>query len=194
MPLAGLDLTLLEHANTLARGHDTGEDLLKAFVTGSEALFAGVLVVLAACGVLLRRRPLLGAAVAGGLSAALALTIGVVVSTVVDRARPFVTHPSIHDFLHHAPDASFPSDHATAAFAIAGALALRLPRVGVPALVAAVVLAFGRVALGVHYPSDVLTGALLGLACAAALALPGPRAVGGRVLERAPVLRATGTA
>lgn len=60
MPLAGPDLTLLEHANTLARRHDTGEDLLKASVIGSEALFVGVLVVLvvlAACGVLLHCDP-----------------------------------------------------------------------------------------------------------------------------------------
>lgn len=194
MSLASLDLTLLEHANTLARRHDTGEDLLTGFVTSSEALFAGLLVLLVGCGMLLRRKALVGAAVAAGVSAALALTIGVVVSTLVGRSRPFVTHPGIYDFLHHASDASFPSDHATAAFAIAIALVLRLPRIGVPALVAAVVLAVGRVALGVHYPSDVLAGAVLGLLCAAGLALPGPRALGGRLLERTPVLRIAGSA
>lgn len=190
MSLANLDLTLLQHANTVARHHDSGEDALKAFVAASEALFAGLLVVVAAVGFALRQRAMFAAAVAGGVSAALALGVGVILSALVNRPRPFVAHPSVHDFLHHAADASFPSDHATAAFAIAGALVFRVPRIGIPAMVAAVVLAIGRVVLGVHYPSDVLAGAALGLAAAVGLARPWPRQVGDRLMARAPRLRA----
>jgi undecaprenyl-diphosphatase len=88
----------------------------------------------------------------------------------VDRARPFVAEPhGVHLFSPHAADPGFPSDHATAAFAIATAIALRKPRWGAFALVAATVLSVGRVALGVHFPSDVLAGAALGAAVAVGL-------------------------
>ena len=83
---------------------------------------------------------------------------------MVDRTRPFVAHPGqVHLFSHHAADAGFPSDHATAAFAIAGVLVGLLGRRALPVLLAAVLLAVARVLLGLHYPGDVLAGAALGL-------------------------------
>src|SRR5262249_23961985 len=107
---------------------------------------------------------------AAGLSAGLALAIAHFVAIAVNRPRPFVADPSdVHLFTHHATDPSFPSDHATAAFAIAVAILLRDRRWGAVALVFACVLAVGRVAMGVHYPSDVLAGAVLGTACALVL-------------------------
>ena len=72
-------------------------------------------------------------------------------------------------------DPGFPSDHATGAFAIAFALVLRDRMVGIVALALAVVLSFGRVALGVHYPSDVFAGAVLGLGAALVLWIPALR-------------------
>ena len=69
----------------------------------------------------------------------------------------------------HGSDASFPSDHATAAFAIATAIWLRWRAAGAVALVLAAVLAVGRVAVGVHYPGDVVAGAALGTGAAVAL-------------------------
>jgi undecaprenyl-diphosphatase len=108
--------------------------------------------------------------VAAVLSAGLGLAAAKVVSELVDRARPFVADPNgVHLFTSHAADPGFPSDHATAAFAIAVAILLRKRGWGIAALVAASVLSLGRVALGVHYPSDVLCGAALGSAAALAL-------------------------
>jgi undecaprenyl-diphosphatase len=130
----------------------------------SEPAFAGVLVLMVAVALLRRRLDLgVSAALAGG-GAALALAVAHVVSVLVDRPRPFAAHPDIHAFVHHAADASFPSDHATAAFAIAGVVALRHRGPGLALLVAAVVLAVSRVLLGLHYPADVLAGACIGLA------------------------------
>jgi undecaprenyl-diphosphatase len=107
------------------------------------------------------------------LSAGLGLAVGKVISELVDRARPFVADPhGVHLFTHHAADPGFPSDHATAAFAIAVAIALRKRGWGIFALVAATVLSVGRVALGVHFPSDVLAGAALGTLAALALWVP----------------------
>ena len=86
----------------------------------------------------------------------MALAAGAVISAVVDRTRPFVAHPGqVHLFSHHAADAGFPSDHATAAFAIAGVLVGLLGRRALPVLLAAVLLAVARVLLGLHYPGDV---------------------------------------
>jgi undecaprenyl-diphosphatase len=166
MSLAGLDLSLLHHANGYGARHDAVEDALKVYAQASEALFAGLLVVLLGVAVALRKATLGWAAMAALASAGLALLVGKALGLAVDRARPFVDHPEVHDFLHHAADSSFPSDHATAGFAIAGALALRYRRWAVPLLGAAVLLAVSRVLLGVHYPSDVIAGAALGLAAA----------------------------
>lgn len=166
-----LDYHLFHWANQMAANHDGLEDPLKVYVQVSEVLFAGGLAALFLFfGPRLRR-----AAVAAGLSAALALVVAHFLAAAVDRARPFVDHPSAHNFLAHASDPGFPSDHATGAFAIAFALVLRDRVVGIIALLLALALSFGRVALGVHYPSDVTAGAVLGLVAALVLWLPALR-------------------
>jgi len=165
-----VDWSLLHSLNGFFARHDGVEDPILAYVNAAELLFVGMLalVILLAHG--RRFASWRRAAVAGGLSAGLALAIGKALSILVDRARPFVTHPAgVHLFAPHAADASFPSDHATASFAIGTALVLRKRWWGVVVLVAATVLSVGRVAVGFHYPSDVLGGAVLGTACALAL-------------------------
>ncbi len=57
---------------------------------------------------------------------------------------------------------SFPSGHAAGSFAFAAFVAVRAPRWAAPAFVWAALVAWSRVVLGVHYPGDVLAGALLG--------------------------------
>ncbi len=85
-----------------------------------------------------------------------------------DRVRPPVADHAIGALVAVPPDASFPSGHAATAFAAAGVVAALHPRLRVVALGLAVLVALSRVYLGVHYPSDVLAGALLGLGIAAA--------------------------
>jgi undecaprenyl-diphosphatase len=58
---------------------------------------------------------------------------------------------------------SFPSGHAAGSFAFAGFVAVRVPRWTLVAGIYAAIVAWSRCALGVHYPSDVLTGAVLGM-------------------------------
>jgi undecaprenyl-diphosphatase len=160
-----VDWSILHALNDFLRRNDGVEDPLVFYVNVSEALFAATLVMvfLAAQGE--RWREWRRAAVAAGLSAGVALAIGSLISGLVDRARPFVADPGqVHLFVSHGSDPSFPSDHATAAFAIAVAILLRSRSWGLLALVAATVLSVGRVAVGVHYPSDVLAGAILGSA------------------------------
>jgi undecaprenyl-diphosphatase len=171
--VAPVDWSVLHALNDFMYQHDGVEDPLLFYVNASEALFIATLAIvfLAARGAANAgwRR----ASLAAVLSAGLGLGVGKVISEIVDRARPFVADPhGVHLFSGHAADPGFPSDHATAAFAIATAIFLRKPRWGIAALVAATVLSVGRVALGVHYPSDVLAGAALGSAAALALWAP----------------------
>lgn len=167
---ATVEWSILHTLNDFLFRHDSVEDPLLFYINVSEALFVAVLagVFLFANGERLRawRRTALAAV----LSAGVALVIAKVLSEIVDRARPFVVDPSgVHLFSGHAADPGFPSDHATGAFAVAMAIYLRNRVWGSVALVAAAVLAVGRVAIGVHFPSDVLAGAVLGCGVASIL-------------------------
>jgi undecaprenyl-diphosphatase len=165
-----MDTSILHALNAFFLHHDDIEDPVVLYANAAELLFLAMLV---GAFVLVgghRRRDTRRAAVAAGISAAVALAIGSVISGIVDRPRPFVADPSaVHLFAKHAADPGFPSDHATAAFAIAVALLLRKRAWGAIVLIFAAILAVGRVAMGVHYPSDVLGGAALGSLVAMAL-------------------------
>jgi undecaprenyl-diphosphatase len=101
--------------------------------------------------------------IAAGFSALLALGIAHLIVDLWARPRPYIAHAAdAHLFIPPSPDPSFPSDHATAAFAIAVALLLRHRKAGLVALVFATVVSLARVAVGTHYPGDVLAGAAVG--------------------------------
>jgi undecaprenyl-diphosphatase len=115
-----MDTSLLHAVNGFAFHHDGFEDALSLYVGASQVLFLALVVLLVLFGA--RRR----AGVAAGLGAGVALACAQVISRLADRPRPFVTDPRhVHLFAPHVADASFPSDHATAAFAIATAVVLR---------------------------------------------------------------------
>ena len=125
-----------------------------------------VWVVLAAVLTVVFRRDLLLAlwrALAIGLTVFAADSASFGVKDLVDRPRPFVTHPQI-DPLYVVHSTSFPAGHAATAFACATLLSCFFPR-GLPwfALLA-VAIGFSRVYVGVHYPGDVLGGAAIGIA------------------------------
>lgn len=80
------------------------------------------------------------------------------------RIRPFAAYegkiiPLIREtFL----EKSFPSDHAAVAMALAAILLLWSPKAGIPLVILALAIAFARVFAGVHYPTDVLAGIIVG--------------------------------
>ena len=103
------------------------------------------------------------ASVSALTAAALALAVNQAIAHVWERPRPYVTHGlSTHLLSASSPDPSFPSDHAAAAFAIAFAVLAFSRAAGLGFLAAATLIALSRIALGLHYPSDVLAGALVG--------------------------------
>jgi undecaprenyl-diphosphatase len=165
-----MEWSILHTLNDFLYHHDAVEDPLLFYVNVSEALFVATLVGIFLLANGERLRAWRRTAVAAALSAGLALAVAKVIAEIVDRSRPFVAEPhGVHLFTSHAADPGFPSDHATGAFAVAMAIWLRNRRWGTVALLAAALLSVGRVAIAVHYPSDVLAGAVLG--CAAALLL-----------------------
>ena len=175
-----MDFTLYKAINGFAYGHDRFEDALRFFALDAQFFFVGLLAIL----FLARgkwtsrnaRHGVIAAGLAAALAAALALAMAHGITLVWPRPRPYVAHPGdAHLFIAPSGDSSFPSDHATAAFAIAVSLVLRSRRVGWFALAIAVVLAIARVAVGTHYPSDVIGGALLGTGAALLLRLPPTR-------------------
>lgn len=87
--------------------------------------------------------------------------------TLIPMERPFTAGLGTQ-WLAHRGSASFPSTHASVAFAFAGATAAvsRHTVLTAMALGAAGLVAWSRVCLGLHFPLDVLTGAILGLCCA----------------------------
>jgi undecaprenyl-diphosphatase len=82
-----------------------------------------------------------------------------VLQRLFERRRPDVSRLLALPHSH-----SFPSGHASTSFACATVLALLEPRLRVPALLLAAAVAFSRLYVGVHYPTDVIAGAALGTA------------------------------
>lgn len=94
------------------------------------------------------------------------LTSAVLTTTLkfaIDRDRPFVTYPDIQK-LTGAGSPSFPSGHTSEAFATATSLSFAFPKwyVIAPSFLWAGAAGYSRMHLGVHYPTDVLVGALIG--------------------------------
>ena len=108
-----------------------------------------------------------------GLTAAAALIIGALICNVtlkplIARIHPFKIVDTVRVIIPLPMDYSFPSGHTTSSFAAAFALMLTKARGWPAAVLLASVIAFSRLYLFVHYPSDVLAGVLIGLAAAEA--------------------------
>lgn len=170
-PVLALDEAAIRAATDLTRAHDS---LRTVLIVWQEAFKARTLdlAALAVCVWAWRRHGLrtraLWAATTLGVTWALQLGL----NRLVARARPVVDEP-----VTHAPGYSFPSGHAANTAAVAVTLTLLVwpllgprGRVVVPVTSGTVVVltALDRILLGVHYPSDVVAGVLLGTAMAGA--------------------------
>lgn len=101
------------------------------------------------------------------ITVALASLLSFIFKHIIDRVRPF----EAYDFLEKLSvggSPSFPSGHTTAAFALAVGLIIAYPKWYIisPAILWAILAGYSRMSLGVHYPSDVLAGILLGVGTA----------------------------
>lgn len=124
-------------------------------------LIYGVVVLLALLW-LHRDGPRAGLGFAVG--ALLALGLGAVLGSVWPEQRPFVTDRFV-PLINHGADGSFPSDHLLVIGALSGACWIRVRWLAVLTLALGVVVAAGRVYVGVHYPTDVVAGFAIGALC-----------------------------
>lgn len=90
----------------------------------------------------------------------------ILIKPLISRIRPFYSNPEIALFIPPPSGYSFPSGHSTSSFAAATSVFLCNKAAGIPTLILAFLVAFSRLYLYVHYPSDVLTGAILGIVSA----------------------------
>lgn len=168
-----MDERLFESINGFAAHHDGIEDACRFFALNAQYAFVGLLAFMFLMRGKWASENARHGVIAALLSAGIALLVAHMITLVWDRPRPYVADPGdSHLFIAPSHDPSFPSDHATAAFAIAVSIYLRSRRIGLVALAMAVTLALARVAVGVHYPGDVVGGALIGTATALLLWIP----------------------
>lgn len=93
------------------------------------------------------------------------LAVAVILKQTVQRPRPYDEYPQLIQAKTTENSYSFPSGHSALSFSSATALTLAYPKwyVAIPAYAWAGTVAYSRMRLGVHYPTDVLTGAAIGI-------------------------------
>ena len=153
------DIEMLRSINS-----NTGTVGYSKFISNTTTGVAiGVPVIMGAVALIEKDDDLLKNAIYVGVSIGIdgVLTYGL--KEIVHRPRPYVTYPDIMAY-ETETDFSFPSGHTSLAFATATTLSLKYPTwyVIVPGYFWACSVGYSRMNLGVHYPSDVLAGAILG--------------------------------
>ena len=94
----------------------------------------------------------------------LMLTQSIVYSlkAILSRERPYKIIEHLNTFGIEMKDYSFPSGHSAASFSIATSIALNMPRLSICVFALAMIIGISRIYLGVHYPTDVAAGLILG--------------------------------
>lgn len=85
---------------------------------------------------------------------------------LVKRQRPFVSMTDVNLLISKPTSFSFPSGHTSSSFAVVGIICSQLKKYRIPVVLLACLIAFSRLYLFVHYPSDVFAGVIEGLICA----------------------------
>ena len=125
-----------------------------------------------------------------GVTSMISMTLGLIVANLilknwVARIRPYELIDGLTLMVKKAHDFSFPSGHTTNSFAAGWVMFRGLKkRWGVPALIMAILISLSRLYVGIHYPTDVLAGVVIGL-CAAESA----RAIVAALRKRFPAFR-----
>jgi 4-amino-4-deoxy-L-arabinose transferase-like glycosyltransferase/membrane-associated phospholipid phosphatase len=150
-------------------------DVVMPFASGSELSVGLLYPTLVIAGlVLLWKGGARGAVFLLMLALAVGLTDGLVCNTIkhaLGRPRPFLVLPDVHCLIGKGGSGSMPSSHAANWFAATMVGWICYRRTAWFMVPAASVVSFSRIYNGVHYPSDVLAGALLGAGCGAATVL-----------------------
>ena len=143
-------------------------DLSRGLSHSGLILPVGVPTAMGVYALIKKDQPLLKEAIYIGTSVIEALGITMAMKYTFDRQRPYEKYPDLIHPVSTEPDPSFPSGHTAAAFSLATSLSITYPKwyVIAPSAVWACGVGLSRINQGVHYPSDVMTGAAIGVGCA----------------------------
>lgn len=156
-----IDVSILEaiHVNRNSKLDPFFENVTQTYAVGS----VGLPLTLYAVGMIKDDMQLKKNAIVIGESVAASVFITIALKEIIKRDRPFVTYPQF-DKLTSAGSYAMPSGHSSITFATATSVSMAYPKwyVIAPSFLWATGVSYSRMHLGVHYPSDVLVGALLG--------------------------------
>ena len=143
-------------------------DLSRGLSHSGPILSVGLPTAMGIYALIKKDQPLLKDAIYIGTSVIEAVGITYGMKYAFDRQRPFVKYPDKIHPIDPEDSPSFPSGHTAAAFSLATSLSITYPKwyVIAPSAVWACGVGLARINQGVHYPSDVLTGAAIGVGCA----------------------------
>ena len=155
--------------NTIKTINNWGvHDLSRTLSHSGILLPVGVPAAMGIYALIQKDEPLLKDAIYIGTSVIEAVGITYGLKYAFDRQRPYVKYPDKIHPIDAEDSPSFPSGHTAAAFSLATSLSITYPKwyVIAPSAIWACGVGFARINQGVHYPSDVLTGAAIGVGCA----------------------------
>ena len=156
-----IDIRLLRHINIDRNKHLDGTFKLITNSVGPVSIAAPLLVF--GTGLLEKDKTLQQKGIVMGESFIVASFISISMKYAVNRPRPKETYPDIEK-LTSGGSPSFPSGHTSDAFSTATSLSIAFPKwyIIAPSYIYASAVGYSRMDLGVHYPSDVLAGAIVG--------------------------------
>lgn len=128
----------------------------------------GLPATMAICAIIEKNESLLKDAVYIGTTVGGTVVFTYVMKLATNRKRPYERYPDVLNPTNRPSSSSFPSAHTAAAFSLATSLSLKYPKwyIIAPSALWATSVGFARMNEGVHYPSDVLAGAVIGAGCA----------------------------
>ena len=143
--------------------HNPIMDKVMIFITGlGDAGFIWILIGLAL--LINKKYRRVGIMVLGALALGSILGEGLL-KNIIQRDRPFINMEGIKMLINAPTTYSFPSGHTTSSFAAAGVLAMNFKNKSIYIFALATLIAFSRIYLGVHFPTDIIAAIILGLSC-----------------------------
>ena len=159
------DIDLLRHIN-LERNRSV-DGTFRVITNSAAPISYGTPILMCGLGLIKHDSLLVRNSIYIGSSVAVTVILTTISKYTIKRPRPYETYPDIEK-VTSGGSPSFPSGHTSEAFALATSVSLTYPKwyVIAPSFLWAGAVGYSRMDLGVHYPSDVLAGAILGAGCA----------------------------